>query len=161
MLRQPLAALLLPGATFTRAPIMLRRYHSSLLMPVIRGVTVTHSGRIEGELLGRPVTIDEVLGSFDANLVSRWFVRVDLPFVLAGHVLIHRRTVLTPGLFWRDGFEALEEEGRRLGRGWHVEVGPLGLGRDDGLAAPPPGSVPPGVVLSEGLFGVLRDRADV
>ena len=60
-LRQPLAALLLPGATFTRASIMLSRYHSSLLMPRPDGVTSTSCGRIEGQLLGRPVKIDEML----------------------------------------------------------------------------------------------------
>ena len=156
-----LAALLLPGATFTRPPITLKDYHPSLLMALMRGVTMTHSGHIEGELLGRPLTIDEVRGSFDHNFMSSWFVRVDLPFVLAGHLIIHRRTMTTPGIFWRDGFEPLADESRRLGRGWHVELGPLGLGTDEGLAAPPPGAVPPGVVLTEGLFRVLRDREDV
>jgi hypothetical protein len=147
VLLQPLAALLLPGATFTRAPIMLSRYHPSLLMPRPEGVTSTSCGRIEGLLLA------------SGHMGARWVVRIDLPFVLAGHVRIHRRTKLDPGRFWREGFEPLEEESRRLGA--HVEMGPLGLGSEEGLAAPPPGAVPPGAVLTDGLFDVLRECPDV
>jgi hypothetical protein len=157
-LLQPLAALLLPGATFTRAPIMLSRQHPSLLMPRPEGVTSTSCGRIEGLLLGRPIRIDELLLA-SGHMGARWVVRVELPFVLAGHVRIHRRTKLDPGRFWREGFEPLEEESRRLGA--HVEMGPLGIGSEEGLAAPPPGAVPPGAVLTHGLFVVLGERRDV
>lgn len=157
-LLQPLAAVLLPGATFTRAPIILSRYHPSLLMPRPDGVTSTSGGRIEGPLLGRPIRIDELLLT-SGHMGARWVVRIDLPFVLAGHVRIHRRTKLDPGRFWREGFEPLEEESRRLGA--HVEMGPLGIGSEEGLAAPPPGAVPPGAVLTRGLFGVLGERRDV
>lgn len=69
--------------------------------------------------------------------------------------------MLDPGPFWREGFELLEDDSRRLGHGAHVEVGPLGIGTQEGIAAPPPGSVPPAVVLTDALFDVLRDRPDV
>jgi hypothetical protein len=158
VLLQPLAALLLPGATFIRAPIMISRYHPSLLMPLPEGVRSTSCGRIEGRLLGRAVVIDELLMS--GHMGARWVVCIDLPFALAGHVRIHRRTKLDPGRFWREGFEPVEEGDRRIGGGAHVEVGPLGIGSDEGLAAPA-GAVPPDVVLTDGLFGVLRGRPDV
>lgn len=160
-LRRPLAALLLPGATFTRERLTLGGYHPSLLLARVNGAHSTPSGRIAGLLLGQPVQIDEVRGDFDANLPACWLVRVELPFVVAGHVRIHRRTMATPGIFWDDAFERLEDESRRLGRGWHVELGPLGVGTDEGIASPPPGSVPPAVLLAAGLFTVLRDREDV
>jgi hypothetical protein len=161
VLRQPLAALLLPGATFTRERMLVSGYHPSLLLSNPRGAHATTCGRIGGRLLGQPVQIDEVSGSFDADLPTCWLVRVELPFVLAGHLRIQRWTMATPGIFWRKEFERLEDESRRLGRGWNVELGPLGVGTEEGLAAPPPGSVPPGVLLTEGLFAVLRDREDV
>jgi hypothetical protein len=160
-LRQPLAALLLPGATFTRERWTRSGYDPSLLLARVDGAHSTPSGRIAGLLLGQPVQIDEVRGDFDSNLPAGWVVRVELPFVVAGHVRIHRRTMMTPGIFWSDDFERLEDDSRRLGRGWHVELGPLGVGTDEGIASPPPGSVPPAMVLSAALFAVLRDREDV
>ena len=160
-LRKPLAALLLPGATFSRERWTRSGYDPSLLLARVNGAHSTPSGRIAGLLLGQPVQIDEVRGDFDSNLPACWLVRLELPFVVAGHVRIHRRTMTTPGIFWRDDFERLEDDSRRLGRGWHVELGPLGVGTEEGIASPPPGSVPPAVVLSAGLFTVLRDREDI
>jgi hypothetical protein len=161
VLRQPLAALLLPGATFTRERMMVSGFHPSLLLSNPSGSHSIPCGRIVGLLLGQPVQIDEIGGSFDADLPACWLARVELPFVVAGHVRIHRRTMTTPGIFWRDDFERLEDDSRRLGRGWNVELGPLGVGTDEGIASPPPGSVPSAVLLSAGLFAVLRDREDV
>jgi hypothetical protein len=160
-LRQPLAALLLPGATFTRERMLVSGYHPSLLLSNPRGAHSLPLGRIGGRLLGQPVQVDELRGSFDSDVPACWIVRVELPFVVAGHLRIHRWTMTTPGIFWRDDLESLEDDSRRLGRGWHVELGPLGLGTDEGLAAPPAGSVLPGVLLTDGLFAVLRDRQDV
>jgi hypothetical protein len=156
-LLQPLATLLLPGATFTRASLMVSGYHPSLLMPHPDGVTATSCGRIDGHLLGRPVEIEERL--MGDNVGAAWVVRVDLPFALAGHVRIHRRKKFDPGLFWREGFEPLEDESRRLGA--HVELGPLGIGTKEGIAAPPRDSLPPHVVLTDALFMVLREHPDL
>jgi hypothetical protein len=161
VLRQPLATLLLPGATFTRDRLTVSGWHPSLLLSNPRGSHSLPCGRIAGLLLSQPVQIDELQGSFDADVPNCWLVRVELPFVVGGHLRIHRRTMMTPGVFWRDGFERLEDDSRRLGRGWNVELAPLGVGTDEGVAEPPPGSVPPGTLLTAGLFGILRDREDV
>jgi hypothetical protein len=161
VLRQPLAALLLPGATFSRERMMVSGWHPSLLLSNPKGSHSAGCGRITGLLLGQPVQIDEIAGSFDADLPACWLARVELPFVVAGHLRVHRRTMATPGIFWRDAFEPLEEEARRLGRGWNVELGPLGVGTEDGIASPPPGSVPTAALLTPGLVAVLRDREDI
>jgi hypothetical protein len=160
-LRQPLAALLLPGATFTRERLLVSGYHPSLLLSNPQGTHSLPLGRIDGRLFGQPVQIDELRGSFDSDVPACWLVRVELPFVVAGHLRIHRWTMTTPGILWREDFERLEDDSRRLGRGWNVELGPLGVGTAEGFAAPPPGSVPPRVLLTDGLFAALRDRQDV
>jgi hypothetical protein len=160
-IRPALAGLLLPGSTFTRERMTVSGYHPSLLLSNPRGVHLTSCGRIAGVLQGAPIQIDEVGGSFEADLPACWLVKVELPFVVAGHLRIQRWTMTTPGIFWRDAFERLEDDSRRLGRGWNVELGPLGVGTDEGIAPPPAGSVPPGALLTDGLFGVLRDRVDV
>ena len=160
-IRPALAALLLPGSTFTRERMSVSGFHPSLLLSNPRGVHISSCGRIAGVLLEQPVAIDEVRGSFDADLPDCWLAKVELPFVVAGHLRIQRWTMATPGLFWRDGFEPLEDDSRRLGRGWNVELAPLGVGTDEGVVAPPAGSVPPGTLLTDGLFLVLRDRPDI
>jgi hypothetical protein len=159
--RQPLAALLLPGATFSFGPIGFTSYHPSLLM--VRGAGASHAARIEGRMLGLPIRIDELGLDFDAARPAHWMAEVELPFVLDGHLRIHRRTMMTPGagLFWNDGFDRLEDESRRLGSGWKVEQAPLGVGTDEGVGTAPPGAIPPTVLLTEGLFAVLRDRQDI
>jgi hypothetical protein len=156
---QPLAALLLPGATYTFAPIPFSSYHPSLL--TARGSGASHARQIAGRLLGVPVRIDELGLDFDAARAAHWMAEVELPFVLDGHVRIYRRTKMTPGLFWNDGFDRLEDESRRLGSGWKVEQGPLGVGTDEGVGPAPPGAIPPAVLLTEGLLAVLRDRPDI
>lgn len=160
-IRPALAGLLLPGSKFTRERMTVSGYHPSLLLANPRGVHLTSCGRIAGVLLGAPVQIDEVSGSFEADLPACWLVELDLPFVVAGHLRIQRWTMTTPGVFWRDAFERLEDESRRLGRGWNVELAPLGVGTEEGIAPPPPGSLPPGALLTDGLYAVLRDRVDV
>lgn len=160
-IRPALAALLLPGSTFTRERMMVSGYHPSLLLSNPRGMHASSCGRIAGVLMGQPITVDEIAGSFDADLPDCWLAKVELPFVVAGHLRIQRWTMTTPGVFWRDGFERLEDDSRRLGRGWNVELAPLGVGTDEGAVAPPAGSVPPAALLTDGLFAVLRDRADV
>jgi hypothetical protein len=156
---QPLAALLLPGATFTHAPIRFSSYHPSLL--TARGSGSSHSARIQGRLLGVPIRIDELGLGHDAARPAHWMAEVELPFVLDGHVRIHRRTMTTPGFFWNDGFDRLEDESRRLGSGWKVEQGPLGVGTDEGVGPAPPGAISPSVLLTEGLYALLRDRQDI
>lgn len=161
VLLRPLAALLLPGATFTRAQVTWSRVNPSLLLPEPRGVAVRNVGRIEGRLFGHALTIDETRSDFDDHLPRCWIVRLELPFVLAAHLRVHRRTWADAGRFWEQGFEKLDEDGARLGPGYKVEVAPLGIGTDEGVAATPPGAVPPGVLLTDELFGVLRARPHV
>lgn len=156
-----LADLVLPGATFTRASITLSGYHPSLVIPRPDGVLLTHCGRLEGPLLGRSVTIDELRGGYDNNMGAYWMVRVELPFVVGGHVRMRKPGVLDPGFYWNDGFERHDGEERRLGPGWRLELAPLGAGTPEGVVAPPPGAVPPEAMLTDGLFALLRERPDM
>ncbi|MET0556010.1 MAG: hypothetical protein ABW221_23425 [Vicinamibacteria bacterium] len=168
-LLQPLTSLLLPGSTFSRQTEFLPKYHPSLLLSRIRDAVLPHT-RIEGRLLGLPAGMDVVRATSEDDIPSCLFARVELPFAVAGHLRIRHgkarfiletvEDALVPS-FREEGFEPLEPERTRLGRGFRCDWAPAGTDATAPDAPTPADALPPRAVLTDRLLEFLGTNDDV
>jgi hypothetical protein len=169
VLLQPLAELLVPDAAFSRNTDFLPTYHPSLLLSRIRGAARPHS-RIEGQLLGLPVRMDVFRATGDDDISSSLFAQVELPFAVAGHLRIRHgkarfiletvEDALVPS-FREEGFEPLEPERTRLGRGFRCDWAPGAIDATAPDAPTPADALPPRAVLTDRLLEFLGTNEDV
>jgi hypothetical protein len=169
VLLQPLTGLLLPGATFSRQTDFLPEYHPSLLLSRIRGASRPHT-RIDGRLLGLPVRMEVFRAMPDDDHPSCLFVQVEMPFAVTGHLRIRHgkaRFILETvedalvQNFREEGFEPLEPERTRLGRGFRCDWAPGATDPTAPDAPTPADALPPRAVLTDRLLEFLGTNEDV
>jgi len=157
----PLVETLLPEARFSRPVTIRSGWHPSLLLPYTSGALATSDGRLDGHMLGQPISIVEGRGSFNLDVPEGWTVEVELPFFVGGHLRLRVVNALSPGKRWSAGFETCAEDSELLGSSFTVDVAPLGTGTNAGEQASPEGFVPPARLLTTALYERLRSRPDV
>ncbi|MET0556008.1 MAG: hypothetical protein ABW221_23415 [Vicinamibacteria bacterium] len=157
---RPFVQHLAPGATFSRPLVTSSGYHPSLLLARVEGAAAQQHSTVEGSIAGLPAVLEEVHGSFDADIHQGWLLRFELPFAIDGHLRIRAPKSVDEFKRWVDGFEVVEDATARLGTRHTIDVAPLGVGMDSPPSLPA-GGLHPDVLLTEALFERLRVSGDI
>jgi hypothetical protein len=160
VLIRPFVEHLMPGATFSRPLVTSSGYHPSLLLVRVEGAAASTHSTVEGSIAELPALLEEVHGSFDADIHGGWLLRLELPFAVDGHLRIRAPKSVDEHKRWVDGFEPLDEATARLGTRHTIDVAPLGVGTD-APASLPAGGLHPDVLLTDAVFEWLRASGDI
>lgn len=159
---QPLAALLVQGAVFSRPSLVAADWSRPRLLPETNG-TPWMTKRLTGRVAGLPAALDEGDIVFSAGPESAgsdgpwkwsgWRVRLELPFTVGGHLRV--RASLASGHSDRErrrAFTPQPDATTRVGGERSVEIAPPGYTY---AGVPRATDVAPGALLTDELVALL------